>query len=90
MGLITALWLVPLLALVIVLGFSFFFEAGLSGVEPDQRRRYWLFVIILGRVVTVIRVGICWWDTYRAFIRQESLSGLPLLALLMPEFACAR
>jgi hypothetical protein len=40
----------------------------------------------LGGVLAVVRVGICCWATYRAFIHQESLDEIPLIALLMPEY----
>ena len=53
---------------------------------PSARRRYWLSVLLFGGVVAVVRVVICWNLAYRAFSRTESLSEVPLIALLTPEY----
>ena len=49
-------------------------------------RHYWRSVLVVAGVVTVLRVGICWYLTYRAFSHYESLSEIPLIVLLMPEY----
>lgn len=46
-------------------------------------------VLVVVAVVTVVRVLILWYVTYRAFVHSEHLSELPLIVLLMPELLLA-
>jgi hypothetical protein len=46
-------------------------------------------VLLVEGVVTVVRVLILWYVTYRAFVHRENLSELPLIVLLMPELLLA-
>ncbi len=90
MGLITALWLVPLLAVVIVCAVLVLLRRrAVMTPAGSARRQYWRSVLVLGGTVTAVRVGICWDLTYRAFSRTESLSEVPFIALLMPEYLLA-
>jgi hypothetical protein len=82
----TTLRLVPFVALVVICGVLVL--AGRITVTTDTgsaRRRYWISVVRLAVVVGFVR-GLCFCDiTYRAFVRRESLSELPLIVLLCPE-----
>ena len=86
MGIVTALWLVPLVALVIAFGFLILLHRRAPVTTASAHPRYWISVLVLGGVVAIVRVGICWWVTYRAFIHQESVDEIPFIALLMPEY----
>jgi hypothetical protein len=55
-------------------------------IPAGSARQYWWSVLVFVGFITVVRIGICWWATYRAFIHRESLSAVPLIALLMPEY----
>jgi hypothetical protein len=87
---ITSVWLTPCLAMVtvcvalVVLG-----RSALRSRTGSGRRRYWISVLLVEGVVTVVRVLILWYVTYRAFVHKENLSELPLMVLLMPELLLA-
>ena len=86
MTILTALWLVPLVALVVVCAVLLLLWRRAMAVQAGSaRRRYSRSVLTLVALVAVVRVGICWFLTYRAFVHRESLSEVPVIALLMPE-----
>jgi len=87
MGILTPLWLVPLIA-VVVLSAALVLIRRKSMMVPARsaRRRYWRSVVVMCGIATVVRVGICWSLTYRAFVHRESLSEVPLIGLLLPEY----
>lgn len=87
MGILTALWVVPLVVFAIMSGVLVLFRRrALAFPAGVARRRYWRSVLVLAGLVAAIRVGICWNLTYRAFTHQESLSEVPLIILLLPEY----
>ena len=87
MGIVTAVWLVPLFALLVVCAVLVLLRRR-AGANPAEsaRRRYWWSVLVLVAMITVVRVGICWWAAYMAFRHTESLSEIPVIALEMPEY----
>ena len=87
MTILSALWLVPLAAFVLVCVVLILLWRRATVIQAGAaRRRYWLSVLVLIGVVAVVRVVICWNLAYRAFRHTEKLSEVPLIALLMPEY----
>jgi len=90
MDLLTTLWLMPVLGVVIVVGVIISIRRTAASIPTSSTRRwYWRAVLVLGGVVTAVRVAICWYLTYRAYSHHESLSEVPLIALLNPEYLLA-
>src|SRR5437763_5901435 len=90
MTILSTLWLLPLLSLVVLfLLLVSLRHCVLAAPRPSAKRLYWRSVLVLGGVVTAVRVAICWYLTYRTFSHNERLSEVPLIALLMPEYLLA-
>ena len=89
MDLLTTLWFIPLVAVVIIFAVLIGIRRTAFGSSASSERRYWQLVLLVGAIVAALRVGICWFLTYRAFLHRESLSEVPLIGLLMPEYLLA-